>query len=404
MPTPRPRSKPVATSVAESVAGAASRVASARHLADLASRLIEYRTTEDRPDELKRCRDFARAHLLVHAPHASEWPLPESGGKPILLVSHGERPPRLLLCGHLDVVAAHDGAFTPRLRPGRGGRLYGRGAADMKGPVAALMEVFESNPLPGLGLLLTTDEEIGGMNGTEHALRCLPWRPEVVVLPDGGASMRLVVEQKGLLRLRLGATGRSVHAARPWKGRNAAELLMRAYRVLQRTFPRPRREDDWRPSVTLTRIHTGGDTGENAANAVPDHATAILDIRYPASGPDAWDRERLLQAIRQRLGQARIPIEVEPILHVEPYHLDLQSPWVARLQDEVRRLRDEGKPLDLLQEAGASDARFFGREGIPVLIFQPKCEDAHGPDECLSLDSLAQFHEILAGFVRSALG
>src|SRR5262249_584735 len=150
-------------------------------------------------------------------------------------------------------------------------------AADMKGPVAALMDVFVAEAHSHVGLLLTCDEESGGAHGTQHVLRSLAWRPEVVLLPDGGASMRLVTQQKGLLRLKLTAVGRSVHAARPWQGINALERAFRGYQSMRRAYPPPREEADERISVTLTALHSVG----NSPNALPDVAEGVLDVRYP---------------------------------------------------------------------------------------------------------------------------
>lgn len=361
-------------------------------LAKLASLLIEERTVAHHERALHDCFISVGGYLHKYAPHA-DLRFFEDAGFRSLLVTHGEMPARVLLCGHLDVVPGEDEQFVPRRLSGD--RLGGRGAADMKGPIAALLEVFAAEPLPGVGLLLTTDEELGGEHGTHHVLERLAAEgalPEVALLPDGGANMRLVAEQKGVLRLHLVASGRAAHGARPWLGTNAVEQLFAGYRAVLRAFPPPRSEDDWRPSIALTQVSTG----DNAQNTIPGRAEATLDIRFPAA---AGRPEALVAQISARLhryGIVPVNVSIAPA-----FALDLASPWVERLQAGVTRVR--GEALSLTREAGASDARFFAAHGIPALIFQPECAGWHGPDEWVNLESLAIYREIVARFVRNAL-
>lgn len=361
-------------------------------LAELASLLIAARTVAHHEKALRDCFMSVGGYLRQHAPHASQR-LFEDAGFRSLLVTHGEGPARVLLCGHLDVVPGEDDQFVPR-RLG-GDRLGGRGAADMKGPIAALLDVFAAEALPGLGLLLTSDEELGGEHGTRYVLDRLAAEstlPQVALLPDGGANMRLVAEQKGVLRLRVVASGRAAHGARPWLGVSAVERLFAGYRAVLRAFPPPTSEDDWRPSIALTQLSTG----DNAQNTIPGRAEAALDIRFPAA---AGAPEALYAQISARL--QRYGIVPEEVSIAPAFALDLTSPWVERLQHVVAGVRGEALPLT--REAGASDARFLAAHGILALIFQPECAGWHGPDEWVNLESLAVFREIVARFVRDAL-
>ncbi|HKS70011.1 MAG TPA: M20/M25/M40 family metallo-hydrolase [Ktedonobacterales bacterium] len=361
-------------------------------LAKLASMLIEERTVAHHEKALRDCFMRVGGYLHQHAPHA-EPRFFEDGGFRSLLVTHGAGPARVLLCGHLDVVPGDDEQFTPRRLSGD--RLGGRGAADMKGPIAALLDAFAAEPLPGLGLLLTSDEELGGEHGTRYVLDQLAREgalPAAALLPDGGANMRLVAEQKGVLRLRVVASGRAAHGARPWLGVSAVERLLAGYRAVLRAFPPPKAEDDWRPSIALTQLSTG----DNAQNTIPARAEATLDIRFPAEvgRPEALCAQ--ISARLHRYGIAPSDVSIAPA-----FALDLGSSWVARLQEVAASVRGEALPL--VREAGASDARFFATYGIPALIFQPECVGWHGPDEWVNLESLAVFREIVARFVRAVL-
>ncbi|HEX6796325.1 MAG TPA: M20/M25/M40 family metallo-hydrolase [Ktedonobacterales bacterium] len=362
-------------------------------LAKLVGMLIEERTVAHHEKALRDCFMSVGGYVHRHAPDA-ELRLFEEGGFRSLLAVHGAGPSRVLLCGHLDVVQGEDDQFTPRRLSGD--RLAGRGAADMKGPIAALLDVFAAEPLPGLGLLLTSDEELGGEHGTHSVLDQLAREgalPAVALLPDGGANMHLVAEQKGVLRLRVVANGRAAHGARPWLGTNAVERLFAGYRAVLRGFPPPKAEDAWRTSIALTQLSTG----DNAQNTIPARAEATLDIRFPAEVGRSEDLFARISARLHRYGIAPSDVSIAPA-----FVLDVASPWVARLQQVVTQVR--GETLPLVREAGASDARFFAEHGIPALIFQPECSGWHGPDEWVNLESLDVFREIVARFVRDALG
>ncbi len=359
-------------------------------LATTTEQLVSFPTVARDPAALQHCVEWTRAHMLKHAPrlHARTF---VSNGKPSLLCYAGETLPRLLLSGHLDVVeAVHPGAFTATQDDSM--HLRGRGTADMKGPVAALLDVMEHDPLPGLGLLLTTDEEIGGQDGTAYVLQQLPeWRPEVVVMPDGGANMRLVTEQKGVLRLRLEAEGVAAHGSRPWLGINAIDRVYAAYKKLLRKYPIPAGEEDWRVSITLSQLY-GGDT----VNAVPHKAEATLDIRFP----QILDAAKLALSLRKLLAPLGVAAHVQKVSPA--FRLDVEDPAVRQLQQAARDTY--GQPLPEVREAGASDAHWYAPDDVPVLLFQPECAEWHGADEWVALPSLAMFRSTLATFTRAYLG
>jgi succinyl-diaminopimelate desuccinylase len=360
-------------------------------LATITGYLVQFPTVGDWPEEIEHCANWVRTHVLTRASrlHARQF---VSRGRPSLLFTAGDAPPRLLLCGHLDVVEAQDQQRDFQARELDEFHLGGRGTADMKGPIAALIDIMETEAQPGLGLLLTTDEESGGEDGVGYFLKQIDWRPEAVVLPDGGANMRLVTNQKGIVRLKITTNGKAAHGSRPWLGVNAIDQLYKGYQALLRAFPAPQQEDDWRVSITLSHLH-GGVT----LNAVPWYAEAILDIRYP--GTDQANGHELIEDIRRRL--IRHQVRADVIFQAPPFQLDLTAPAIARLQKVMRDLHQAELPYS--REAGASDARYFSAAGIPVLMFQPDCADWHGANERINLTSLASYRSDLAAFTRAIL-
>ena len=359
-------------------------------LATTTDHLVGFPTVENNPDALQHCVDWTRAHALKHAPrlHIKQF---ASNNKPSILFTAGEAPPRVLFFGHLDVVeAVHQSAFKTSQQDSV--RLKGRGTADMKGPIAAMLDVMEHEPQTGLGLLLTTDEEIGGQDGIGHVLQTIDWRPEVVILPDGGANMHLVVEQKGMLRLRLEAEGIAAHGSRPWKGDNAIERIFKGYQKLLRAYPMPQAEEDWRVSITLSELHGG-----MVPNSVPWKAEATLDVRYPQS--DTLTDDVLLADMQRRLKP--LGVSVCAVKRAPAFKLDETSGLVQRMQEVSQIVRQQ--PIQTVREAGASDAHYFAEEDVPVLMFQPECGEWHGADEWVNLESLATFRTMCTTFAKSYL-
>ncbi len=357
-------------------------------LQKLSAQLISYQTTADRPDEIAKCLHWVSNYISAHVPSAHIIEL-ESQGKKSLFITHATLQPKIIFCAHLDVVATHNpNLFTAVCEPN--GRLVGRGAADMKGPAAALLDIFVEEANPDIGLLFTADEEVGGENGAKYFLKIIDWQPEVVILPDGGANMRLITEQKGILRIQLDATGQSAHSARPWLGDNAILRLSRAYEALLRKYPIPMYEDDWRVSITLTQINGG-----SAPNVVPLAAIGTLDIRYPFTSQEA--AMKLYQSVCAIV--KRFQVTPTLVSYAGGFALDIFASAVDVFQNIAERTL--GAKLPLSREAGASDARFFSERNIASLMYQPVCGGWHTEYEWVDMQSLYQFHQLTSQFTAA---
>ena len=214
----------------------------------VAQELIAIPSTADRPDELSRALELVLD--LVGPGFVVERF--ESNGKPSALVYRDpERPEfRVILNAHLDVVPGEPAQFRPRRD---GGRLYGRGAHDMK--VAALVEavVFRelADTLPApIALQLVTDEEVGGRDGTLHQVEQGVTGRFVVIGEQSG--LRIVTESKGLIHAYLRADGHSGHSAYQWLGDNAVLKLVESLGRLLARYPVPAGEA-WRTTVNVAR-------------------------------------------------------------------------------------------------------------------------------------------------------
>ncbi|MFC7173858.1 M20 family metallopeptidase [Haloplanus litoreus] len=221
--------------------------------------LVEYRTTADRPAEIEAglayvADFFADADVVVERYSHDDTPS--------LVVSlDGSVAPDLLFHGHLDVVPGGDRLFTPRNVTE--GELSGRGTADMKGGLAAMMHVVRdlsrTRDPPSLALMVVTDEERGGYDGARYLLEEEGYDPSFCVTGEPNnldGYMDVVHRQKGVIRIDLRATGRPAHAATPEQGESAIETLLAAYPDVEAVFEAA--TDDWPTTVNYGLIE-GGD-------------------------------------------------------------------------------------------------------------------------------------------------
>jgi succinyl-diaminopimelate desuccinylase len=311
----------------------------------------------------------------------------EVRGLPVLKAEVGpEEAPTVVLHGHIDVVPAPAGQFEPRLE---GDRLYGRGAYDMKGGLAAML----------LTLVAMRDQEavrvrlgiVGDEESEEEAERGSDYLVDSGFLGDFAITgeptdLHIGVEAKGVLALRVGVSGTAAHGATPWLGENAVLRAIDVFRSIESLpFARHSSELFDRPSINLGRI-LGGD----ALNKVPDRCAIDVDIRYL---PDQ-DPAELLEQVEG------IPAaEVEQLFTRPPAVVDRDLPYVRALRDATTAHHD-GEPMSVGRD-GASDAVSFLRVGVPAVEFGPLGAGHHGPEEWVSVSSLHTYRQTLDTFLRS---
>jgi succinyl-diaminopimelate desuccinylase len=349
-----------------------------------AADLIAVPSTADRPGELRRALDLV---LEVVGPGFAVERFSSRGKPSALVYTPGPRPAfRVLLNAHLDVVPA--GTYAARRD---GDRLYGRGAQDMKVAALVMADVFRSVagslPYP-LGLQLVTDEEVGGHDGTKHQIDAGVTAGFVVIGEQSG--LRVVTDSKGILQVRLQATGTAAHAAYPWLGDNALVTLVRAVDAVLRRWPVPP-EEQWRTTVNVARI----ETPNRAVNQVPAEATAWLDIRFPPQDTDFADRtaDEIAALLRSVSG---VGVVVDSL--GAPHHADPDSTEVRLLQAAAQKAGYSG---ELLRKHGAADGRFYSARGIDAVIFGPGGGGQHGPAEYADLRTVEPYREALISFLTT---
>jgi succinyl-diaminopimelate desuccinylase len=351
-------------------------------LLSLAKRLIAYETCDER--SISECAGFVEAWLEARDIEAERE---EVRGLPVVKAEVGPADaPTIVLEGHIDVVPAHAEQFEPRVE---GDRLYGRGAYDMKGAIAAMMVVTaamrdQDKVRVRLGIVGDEESEEGEDRGCDRLVES-GFTGDFAITGEP-TDLHIGVEAKGVLALRLEVGGTAAHGATPWLGDNAVLNAIDIFRSIESLpFARQSSELFDRPSINLGRIW-GGD----ALNKVPDRCVIDVDIRYlPGQDPDA-----LLEEIR-----AMPNVSVAPLLVRPPATVDRDLPFLRGLREAAATYAN-GETMSVGRD-GASDIVSFLRVGVPGVEFGPVGAGHHGPAEWVSISSLEGYRQALESFLRA---
>jgi succinyl-diaminopimelate desuccinylase len=351
-------------------------------LVALATRLIGYDTSEQ--EAVLEGAGFIKGWLEARGIEAQA---DEIRGLPVLRAEVGPQDaPTVVLHGHIDVVPGRAGQFDPRLD---GDRLYGRGAYDMKGALAAMLLTTatmrdQQQVRVRLGIVGDEESEEEQERGSDHLVDS-GFVGDFAITGEP-TDLHIGIEAKGVLALRLEVGGVAAHGATPWLGDNAVLKALDVFRSIESLpFARQSSELFDRPSINLGRIW-GGD----ALNKVPDRCVIDVDIRYL---PDQ-DPTELLEQIRG------LPdTQAEPLFTRPPAVVDRGSSFVMGLRDAIGE-HAGGEPMSVGRD-GASDAVSFLRVGVPAVEFGPLGEGHHGPEEWVSISSLETYRQALETFLRA---
>jgi len=302
----------------------------------------------------------------------------ETKGVKSLLISLNSQNPKLLLHGHIDVVPAPKKMFKPIIKEKK---LFGRGAIDMKSGLAVLMHIIRDLSLEksklDVGLLITSDEEIGGDNGA--GVLCNTLKPKFILSAEP-TNLLISNKAKGVIQLELSVSGKSAHAAYPWDGDNAILKMNKLIPKINELFPK---KGDYYTTINFSKISAG-----DVINKVPDLCTTTVDIRHvPEENP-----KLIVEKIRS-LGLA-----VKVIAMDNAAFCDENNKFVKKLKESLKKNKLNTK---LLAKNGASDVRHFTKKGIPGVTFGAIGEELHSLNENVNIDSLETLYNVLRDFCAS---
>lgn len=311
-----------------------------------------------------------------------------------LLADWGAGRRVLYFHGHYDVVpAASPAQFQPRIR---GRKLYGRGAADMKGGLAAMIYAVAAlaeckAPLNGrIRLVFVPDEETGGARGSAWlAHRGLLGRDGIGMLtpePSGGMVWNAI---RGALSLRVALRGKSAHVGLAHTGVNAFERM----HGLAGKLLAIEREIRRRNSILLV----GGECRGGASfNTVPAECSFTVDRRTNPGEDFASECRRIERLLRGR------GVEVEELQRSAPLRVAEESPLARALAASIHEVT--GRPARFQTCPGLLETRFYAARGVPALAYGPgKLNVSHSPHESVNLRDVTECAAVYALTALSAL-
>jgi acetylornithine deacetylase/succinyl-diaminopimelate desuccinylase family protein len=325
-------------------------------------------------------------------------------GRPSVVAEVGTGGRSLVFNGHLDVVPAGDPGHWPHPPYDahvQDGRLWGRGAADMKGPIAAAIAAAAAIERAGVstgGRLvfhLVADEEYLGTHGTVVLRDRGLLRGDACIVGEP-SDLALGLAQRGGAWIRATGHGRIAHGSTPDLGTNAIEAIARFVLAAPAALPDREHRLTGRPTINVSTIEGG-----RSFNVVPDRCTIDVDRRaIPGETLDdvVAGIDRVLTDLANRHPGFDVSIEVKD--WCEPAETPAGHPVVEALRaaaGDVRRSPDE------VGFTGITDARFYTNDAkIPSVLFGPgSLTVAHTSAEWIGIDDLVDGARIYAqAFVR----
>lgn len=308
------------------------------------------------------------------------------------------RPPNkirrtILLAPHMDTVGADGTKFIPQRK---NGRLYGRGACDTKGSVAAMLsalcELAKAKSRPQ-----ETEIVFAGLLDEEHAqvgsraLVAAGFKADLAIVGEP-TQLQVVTAHKGSLWLQLATQGKAAHGATPQLGKNAVHEMARAVDVLETGY----RAQLKRRKHTLLgtgTVNVGKISGGTQPNIVPDSCVIEIDRRTLPGETDAGVQREILTLLRTKKLNVKISsAKLAPALALET---NVNLPLVQQFLHSARQTRPVG--VDYF-----CDAAVLAAGGIPSVVFGPgSIAQAHTVDEWISLAELEHAKDLLVRFFNT---
>ena len=325
---------------------------------------------------------------------------------------------RIHLNGHFDVVPPGDGwSIDPFGGVVKDGRIYGRGASDMKSGIAAAVFAVEAIRRAGIDLggavdiSGTVDEESGGFAGVAHLCRTgiiSAHNTGYAIIPEPFGPDRVCVGHRGAYWFDVVARGRAAHGSMPHLGRNAIEdmgAVLEAFRtglapvLATRRSALPVVPDLSRhPSLNVNAVE-GGQAGEAVQSpCVADRCTATFDRRFISEESFSEVRDEIASLVaRVAAAEPGRDLAVVDRMVVHPVQTPPGSPLVTALSNAIRAVR--GRDPALVASPGTYDQKHFARVGgiEHCVAYGPgPLAEAHQPDESCSMEDLVACTQVLA--------
>lgn len=318
-------------------------------------------------------------------------------------IEGSKKTPILHLNGHYDVVPAVGNWTSDPYKPEvREGRIYGRGAHDMKSGIAAMMVAAKALRLENVNLKGTLsfsfvpDEEKDGEAGAKFLTEQKKIKADYCIVGESSGSKDFYNGHRGCLWLEITTYGKPSHGSQPWLGINAFDKMVSVIQEIN-TRIKPQLiqgEDTTIDRSTVSKIGSmtlGGKilTGD-LPNIVPPQCIMTIDRRL-APGEEVqkvWnDFGKILDSVQDK--DHKFVSDMKVLSEYEPCVTSLQSPLVEVLKESLKSVT--GKVPEISVMMAGCDMRYFNRQGIPTVIYGPGDNfSSHQVDESVGIEALVR--------------
>ena len=403
-------------------------------LVELTSRLVQFPSVNP-PGYTVNVASFIRDWLsgLGFSSEFREY----AKDKPNVIAKVGRGRPVLILNGHMDVVPPGDESrwvYPPFSGKVVEGKIYGRGATDMKGGLAVIMTVFaELAPIiekQGSGTLIfsaTADEESLGHTGVEALVKDGILVGDAAIIAEPTGSSRYCIGERGVIWVKLIARGKSAHASIPILGENAIMKLVKAiikieelvnefnkgvkvpselieiiknsaevYMETAKSLGLNLSLNDFENVFNTMNFTPAVIRGGSKINVVPDYVELELDLRVP---PGASTKQEI-DYLKNKLSDI---VDIEIMDLSEPNYTSLNEPIVKLVHEGIEKvLGTTPKPIIV---AGTTDAKHLRPRGIPTVVYGPgELSLAHVYNEYVTVDDLLRAHDVMIYVIKRFFG
>jgi succinyl-diaminopimelate desuccinylase len=312
----------------------------------------------------------------------------------------------LLLESHFDVVPPGTGwKYPPFKLTIENGKAYGRGSADNKSGIAAIMGALRqlSNKELDINLKLVAgvDEEIGGKYGVDYVMSDCGLRGDAALVVDAGPES-LFLGASGIIWGKIVVKGQQGHAGYPFKAKNAIEEAIRLIKEFEnyRKLVEKKRSNLNSPSgsprkfvwgrYSVTMIRAG-----EKENVIPAMCEVVFDRRLLPEEPIEQAERELDEFFQKAIKKTGCEASLELVNKHQGYYTQKDLPFVKTISENIKKAT--GQILPFAAELGGNDGSFFAKNGIPVVCYGTIRADTryHGIDEFVYLQDVKNVRDLI---------
>lgn len=359
---------------------------------DVAQELIKFKSETGNEKEIKNTIDYIKNMMSLIGAKVDVFE--KKGIAPVIMIrNHKTLDFDALVLGHIDVVPAEDKMFNPIIK---GGKMYGRGALDMKSFAAVAMNSMQyviENKLPiKFGIILSSDEEKGSKGTKAFLEKYNKIKADVVLDNDvGGDITKIIAKCKNPVFVKIKAKGKEAHGSRPWDGIDANELMFKVIGNIRKLYPAYDLEGKKPRNKWIDTLHFAKIEGGKVANIISDSCEVLCDFRLVETSS--------VDGLVKNLKKCMIKgVDFEIVSSSVPVVMSEKNPQIL----EYKKLAEKilGKKIKFEYEGGATDAREFAVRGSTVIMHSGSGDGMHAPEEYVETESVERLAEIQVAFLE----